>query len=173
MMETRPLVILGSARKDSDTQDLIHQLFADLDYAIIDLLDHTLYPYDYAASYPADDKFLHITEQLLKHKVLVFATPVYWYAMSGPMKIFFDRFTDLMTLNKALGRQLKGKKSFLIAVGSDKALPEGFEVPFSRTSAYFGLDYIAAYYSSSKQLRTGLTDTHEFIEQLKTAALHR
>lgn len=44
---------------------------------------------------------------------IVFATPVYWYAMSGRMKIFFDRFTDLLYTHKSIGKNLKGKKLFI------------------------------------------------------------
>ncbi len=45
-----------------------------------------------------------------KYDVLIFATPVYWYSMSGIMKVFFDRITDLLTIKKDIGRKLKGKK---------------------------------------------------------------
>ena len=29
-----------------------------------------------------------------KYDTLIFATPVYWYSMSGIMKVFFDRKND-------------------------------------------------------------------------------
>lgn len=86
------------------------------------------------------------------HNLIVFATPVYWYSMSGHMKVFFDRLTDLVTIQKKAGRQLKGKKMFVVAVGSDQALPIGFETPFQQTAAYLHMHYLGCYYSSRKAI---------------------
>ena len=53
---------------------------------------------------------------MVQYEQIIFATPIYWYAMSAQLKTFFDRMTDLLTIHKPLGRQLrKGKKMFLIA----------------------------------------------------------
>jgi len=34
----------------------------------------------------------------------------------------------------------------LLATGTDPQLPHGYEVPFSATSIYFGMDYMGARY---------------------------
>jgi multimeric flavodoxin WrbA len=150
------LVLLGSARQQSDTHRLASLLLKEAEVEYADLLDYCIYPYNYAGEYPADDAFEALMQKVLKHPVLVFATPVYWYAMSGPMKTFFDRLTDLVTIKKVQGRQLKGKHTFLLAVGADVALPEGFEVPFRNTSAYLDMHYHGAFYCAEKDL-----DGHE------------
>ena len=62
------------------------------------------------------------------------------------MKIFFDRLTDLLETSKKWGRQMADKHIWLIASGTDIALPEGFEVPFSRTAQYFNSSYRGAGY---------------------------
>ena len=72
---------------------------------------------------------------------IVFATPVYWYAMSAPLKIFFDRLTDMTENLKRLGKKLKDKPVWVIATGTENVLPDGFEVPFARTAGYFGMSY--------------------------------
>ena len=167
MKDDRPLVILGSARKDSYTRKLVDQLFAELEYELIDLLDHKIYPYGYSQNYPQDDNSLNIIKTLLRHNTVVFATPVYWYSMSGQMKSFFDRLTDLVTFNKDLGRQLKGKRTFLVAVGTDNTLPEGFEVPFRLTSNYLNMEFISSYYCRTTDLTTELIDKNEIIEKIK------
>lgn len=132
-MNQNPLVILGSARKQSDTKSFLEVAFKDMNFKVADLLDFHVAPYNYAHQYPDDDGFLVIINEILDHKVVVFATPVYWYAMSGLMKTFFDRITDITTIKKELGRKLAGKTSFLLAVGTDEDLPEGFELPFKLT----------------------------------------
>jgi multimeric flavodoxin WrbA len=56
-----------------------------------------------------DDGFKPIAEKMAAAEGILFATPVYWYAMSAPLKIFFDRLTDMTENLKALGKQLAGK----------------------------------------------------------------
>lgn len=168
MIKNKTLIILASSRKDSNTRILVEQLFVNLDYELIDLLDYMVYPYDYSANYPTDDDFLILIDQLLRNDTLIFATPVYWYSMSGPMKTFFDRFSDLVTIRKELGRQLKGKRTFLVATGEDDKLPEGFETPFRLTSEYLDMDFICSYYRNRNNLTTTLTNGKEILEKIKT-----
>ena len=146
-----PLVVLGSARQAGDTQHLVQRVLADVPHTLINLLDSPVAPYNYQNSYPSEDTFPQLAELMLQHHVLVFATPVYWYSMSGVMKQFFDRFTNLTDTHKQLGRQLAGKHAFLLAVGSDLELPEGFEVPFRRTVEYFKMTFRGTLYQSLKQ----------------------
>ena len=42
----------------------------------------------------ADDDFLGVAEAMVDAEAILFATPVYWYSMSGRLKRFFDRLTD-------------------------------------------------------------------------------
>ncbi|MBA2498235.1 MAG: NAD(P)H-dependent oxidoreductase, partial [Chitinophagaceae bacterium] len=114
-MRKKVLIIIASARKQSDTKKQLEKVFEEIEFDIIDLLDFEILPYNYCGDYSSSDKFLGIIEKILEYDKIVFATPVYWYAMSGLMKIFFDRLTDLVTINKSFGRNLKGKKIFLFA----------------------------------------------------------
>ncbi|GLS91469.1 hypothetical protein GCM10007916_25380 [Psychromonas marina] len=72
---------------------------------------------------------------------IVFASPVYWYSMSGQLKVFFDRLSDLLTIEKELGRKLKGKQCSIIATGFDKELPTCFVTPFEMTATYLHLEF--------------------------------
>ena len=149
-MTGQPLVILGSARKQGDTRSLLNKVFADETYELVDLLDFHISSYSYSNNYSDTDEFTKIIDVLLKHNVIVFATPVYWYAMSGLMKTFFDRFSDIVTTKKHLGRQLQGKSTFLLAVGADEELPYGFEIPFKLTSEYLDMKFEDCIYYSTK-----------------------
>lgn len=150
MNQSQPLLILGSARHESTTRAFAQQLFGPLPHTVLDLLAHTVLPYNYQHDYPPEDEFPALIEQLLRHEVVVFATPVYWYAMSGTLKIFFDRLTDLVTVRKDLGRRLAGKTVLLVATGADEALPPGFVVPFERTAAYLKMRFAGEFYYSTK-----------------------
>lgn len=140
------LVILGSARKESHTLRAVKNLCPFPDYELLDLNEVQLNHYSYDHSANASDDFRAIVSKIDEAQVIVFATPVYWYAMSGKLKVLLDRFTELLSTYKSVGKRLKGKHCYLISCGSDDALPEGFEVPFKLTAQYFKMEYCGAQY---------------------------
>lgn len=168
-MASKILVVLGSARKQSDTEKLVQLLLSEVEHTTLDLLDYKVTPYNYKGAYPADDAFAEVTAALLRHEVIIWATPVYWYAMSGLLKTCFDRLTDLVRINKNQGRQLAGKLTFLVAVGSDAELPEGFIIPFKNTAAYLKMSHQDNFYAATNQIthtKTLLTKAEPFIANL-------
>ena len=150
-MSSKPLVIIGSARKESDTRKFVNFIFEGIHPTVVDLLDRRINGYDYSHHYPEHDEYSAIVDLFLKHNAIYFATPVYWYSMSSLMKTLFDRFSDLVTYQKAIGRKLKGKSTFLIAVGAESILPEGFEIPFRCTSEYLDMDYLGSIYHCTEK----------------------
>lgn len=58
------------------------------------------------------DDMEQIIKVVLKADVIVLATPVYFYSMSGQMKTFIDRMMPVYT-------ELKGKDFYLIATAAD------------------------------------------------------
>ncbi len=162
------LIILGSARSSSNTLRAVQSIFGNCDtIKFVDLKHLNISPYSYGNE--SDDDFLKVINRMTEHRAIVFATPVYWYAMSGTMKIFFDRLTDLITRQKQLGRAVAGKYTFLIATGTDPELPEGFEVPFRRTSEYFSMRYIQTSYFVCKgdAIIKEPMSINEFISEVK------
>jgi multimeric flavodoxin WrbA len=141
---TNSLVILGTARDESNTLKALTASSHFRDFDLVELHKLNIAPYSYRN--PPVDDFLAVAEQMLKAEVIVFATPVYWYAMSGVLKTFFDRLTDLISTSRPIGRGLKGKSTYLFSTGSDDVLPEGFEIPFKKTSEYFGMNFKGSFY---------------------------
>ena len=171
----KPLIILSSARKQSDTRDFVEKVFGGTDHDLIDLLDHRIAPFDYDGIYPENDEFMKVMDEMLSHQVIVFATPVYWYAMSGLLKNFFDRFTDIVTVKKQVGRKLKGKSIFLIAVGAEEKLPPGFELPFKNTSDYLDMNFVESIYNSIKSTSKNQEQElliKKFVKKIKEAIRH-
>lgn len=146
MSTNKVIVINGSAREHGNTDKAVVKISPFLDYETINLckLNIRSYAYDHARN--QGDDFLVVVEEMIAATDIVFATPVYWYAMSGLMKNLFDRLTELITDKKPLGRRLKGKRCYLIACGTDDSLPGGFEVPFARTCQYFEMKFVRSYY---------------------------
>lgn len=145
------IVILGSARRDSDTWKAVTQTIPNDSYTLINLLDFRVSHYDYDHSKTSNDDFQLIIDKILKANTITFATPVYWYCMSGLMKVFLDRFTELLSGDfKVKGKAMKGKDVYLISTGSDEKIPSGFEVPFKMTSEYFDMNFKETFYYSSR-----------------------
>ena len=134
------VVILGTARDLSNTARAFEDHLPYKDFTLVELHKLIIKNYSYEPN-KAQDDFLFVVNQMIDADVIVFATPVYWYAMSGWMKVFLDRFTDLISTHKHLGKALKGKSTYLFCVGNDEHLPDGFAVPFERTSEYFEMDF--------------------------------
>ncbi|HEX8569666.1 MAG TPA: NAD(P)H-dependent oxidoreductase [Caulobacteraceae bacterium] len=135
--------MLGSARSDGNTAAAVRRLAAALpDHQLLDLSALRIAAFDYAAPARADD-FTIIVDAMLAHRAIVFATPVYWYAMSGPMKILFDRLTDLLLTpeGRTRGRALAGRGVWVLATGTDPEAPACFIEPFRLTAAYFDMIY--------------------------------
>jgi multimeric flavodoxin WrbA len=150
-MNTEPIVLIGSARKESDTKKFVERHFGETAYSLIDLLDEEIAHYSYEGKYSPSDNFMKIVAKMIRHETIVFATPAYWYSMSALMKVFFDRLTDLVTLEKQAGKELKGKRVLVIAVGAAPGLPMGFEVPFKLTARYLEMDYAGCTYYSTQE----------------------
>ncbi len=98
--------------------------------------------FDYEFKNQKDD-FLSIIKKIAnEYELIVFATPVYWYSMSGLMKTFFDRLSDCLRIEKETGRKLRGKNMAAISCGSDEIETEGFFTPFQKSAEYLGMTYI-------------------------------
>lgn len=120
------------------TKELIKQSKWDL----LDLNDYNFSYFDYKHENRNDDYLPLIKEIIEKYDTLIFATPIYWYSMSGIIKVFFDRFIDLLTVEKELRRKLRGKKMAVISCSIGDNLGDNFWFPFSETAKYLGMKYI-------------------------------
>ena len=161
------LGILGTSNNDGNTAALARAVFEGLPNAeLINLSDLEIAPYDYQHRQGGDD-FPTLAEQMAAAKTIVFASPVYWYAMSAQMKIFFDRLTDLTEPHKALGKSLGGKSAFLIATGGSPAPPASFEPPFAETACYFNMVWGGMLYGQAGEARPA--GAHAFAGKIATS----
>ncbi|MEM1052054.1 MAG: NAD(P)H-dependent oxidoreductase [Pseudomonadota bacterium] len=142
-------VIIGSAWNDGNTAKSVDVLCEKLpDTPLrIDLSQLQIMPFEYGAHHDRDD-FRSVIAMMLQSEHIVFATPVYWYAMSGVMKGFFDRLTDLLLdqNDRTTGHALAGQNVWLLANGSGTDFPAGFTVPFEQTASYLAMNWRDALY---------------------------
>ncbi len=141
-MENKKVIIVGSSRSNGNTSKVVDAISNPINADVIDLRDYTISFYDYESKNSNDD-FLPLIRSLIeKYDTLVFATPVYWYSMSGIMKVFFDRLSDLIRIEKETGRKLRGKKMFVVTNSHDDKLENSFYIPFQKSAEYLGMEYL-------------------------------
>jgi len=133
-------IIVGSARNKGNTEQLSLAVACKIPATIFNLNDYNINPFDYKFKHSNDD-FLMLMKNILGFDRIILASPVYWYSASGIMKTFLDRFSDLLKINKDLGRQLRGKPAALLATGCDQVPASCFEEAFKLSYAYLGMTY--------------------------------
>ena len=138
----KTVIIQGSSKSFGNTHKVVNYLNKDNQFDVIDLKTKNIGPFDYDFA-NANDDFLPLMEEIIsKYDTIIFATPVYWYSMSGILKDFFDRMSDLLHYKKDLGRQLRGKNMAMISNSGANDLKEGFTMPFIESANYLGMNYL-------------------------------
>lgn len=165
-----PIIILGSERSHGNTRMLCDIVCEELNAPMIDLKTKTIGHFDYDFK-NQDDDFPALIEYIMdNYNCLILATPVYWYSMSGRMKIFFDRLSDLLIHNKELGRKLKGKEMAVVSCGSDDDLKDGFYMPFIESAKYLGMTYrgnVHGWITNSEMTSEVENNLKQFSKELK------
>ncbi len=136
----KPVAILASARSNGNTARVLQALCGDNQVDVVDLRNLEIEHYDYEIE-KSDDDFITVARRLTESRLIFLATPVYWYSMSGRLKVFFDRLTDLTSVHKELGRALAGRTVVLVSSSTEEALPPGFEQPFQASCDYLKMVY--------------------------------
>ncbi|MBC6993946.1 NAD(P)H-dependent oxidoreductase [Neolewinella lacunae] len=169
----KKLIILGSSRKNGETKKVVSELMRISDWDLIDLTDFNISHFDYEHLNRTDD-FIDLLKRITEnYDVLIFATPVYWYSMSGIMKVFFDRLTDLLRIEKDTGRKLRGKYMAVISCSNGDNLGEMFWLPFKKSAEYLGMNYIADLHTYEGRMEDDkIAEFKQTIEE-KTTPEHR
>lgn len=141
-MKTRKVIIIGSSRGKGNTTKIADEIARKLEMDIINLSDYDISHYDYESK-NIDDDFLPLIRRIIEnYDTFIFATPVYWYSMSGVMKVFFDRFSDLLRIEKETGRKLRGKQCAVVSNSHGHEIDADFYLPFKRMADYLGIEYL-------------------------------
>ncbi len=136
------VIILGSSNSKGETYEMSAYLRELTGFPIIDLKTKNIGEFDYEFK-NADDDFIPLMKEIVEqYDTLIFATPVYWYAMSGIMKTFFDRISDLLKTEKETGRKLREKSMAVLSSASEPELINGFLMPFQESAKYLGMQYV-------------------------------
>ncbi len=163
---SKSIIILGSSRRKGNTGGLADLIASKINCEVVDITQLRINPYDYEHKNRHDD-FFPLIKKIIQYENLIFASPVYWYTMSAQMKIFFDRISDLLSIEKDLGRKLKGKKAFLISTGSDTNAPDCFYETFALSFKYLHMEFAASLFVFEKDFESSRDKIKFFLDRLK------
>jgi len=138
----KTIAVIGSSRRNGNTGKLIDLIAQAINIEVIDLDLKNISAFDYQHKNSNDD-FLPLMDHLLKHDNIIFASPVYWFAMSAQMKIFIDRMSDFLSVErlKDKGRMLRGKVGYVVATSISESIDDSFIDSFTDTFKYLGMGY--------------------------------
>lgn len=136
------IIIQASSRSNGNTHKVVSFLKEQTGFDVVDLNQKTIAHYDYEYNNQDDDFKPLLKEIVSNYETILFATPVYWYTMSGLLKVFFDRLSDAIRIEKELGRQLRGMEMMVVSNSDGDLSFEGFEMPFKQSANYLGMTYL-------------------------------
>jgi len=140
MKMKKTAIILGTSRANGNTANVTNIVAQESNAVIFDISKYNILPFDYEHKNKHDD-FISLIKEILTYDKIILSSPIYWFSPSVQMKLFLDRLTDLITVEKDLGKQLKGKSTALIST-SEAPDPEScFEDIFKHTFEYLGMNY--------------------------------
>lgn len=115
------LFINGSPRKHGNTVALGERFLSDTPHTTLHLTDYQLnFIQDYRdTDHPqldTTDDYETLMTTFAAADDIVLGTPVYWYGMTGQLKVFMDRWFDSYTNDF----DFTGKRIYLLVVGADQ-----------------------------------------------------
>jgi len=136
------IALFASSRRNGNTGQFLDRIAADLSIEIVDLASKRISQYDYEHR-NRDDDFEPLMQRVLAFDRIILASPVYWYAVSPPLKIFLDRITDLLELPDLVddGRRLRGKTAYVVCTSIYDAAPKSFMGALVETFDYLGMRF--------------------------------
>jgi multimeric flavodoxin WrbA len=136
------IIIQSSTRSIGDTFKIVNFLKSETQFDSIDLKQYVINHFDYEFKNKEDDFNVLFKSIVIKYDIILFVTPIYWYTMSGLLKVFMDRISDFLIYEEEYGRMLRGMQMGVVSCSNEKDIFKGFDLPFKKTATYLGMDYL-------------------------------
>jgi multimeric flavodoxin WrbA len=136
------IALFSSSRRHGNTGQLMDRIALELGCEVVDLAALRMSAFDYEHR-NRDDDFEPLMSRVLTHKQIIFATPIYWYAVSPAMKVFLDRISDYLDLPDLLpmGRRLRGKSVYVVCTSISDEPSVAFTDAWRDTADYLGMRF--------------------------------
>ena len=161
------IILFASSRRNGNTGKLIDRVADEIGIVVIDLGEREISPFDYEHK-NRDDDFEELMNNVLSCKNIIFASPIYWYSVAPPMKIFIDRLSDYLDVPELLelGRGLRGKTGYVVCTSIGTEPDTVFIEAFQQTFSYLGMEYGGHLHENTEQKRASLKEIQSFVEKL-------
>ncbi|WP_313891333.1 flavodoxin family protein [Psychrobacillus sp.] len=144
--------LIGSTRTNGNTELLTDIAMEGIKHQKIYLKELSIRPiedlrHSEGGFQIVEDDYDQIIKIFLENDIIVFATPIYWYSMSGIMKNMVDRFSHAIRDERypQFKERLKTIETIVIAVGGDKPRIKG--MPLIQQFQYT-FDFLNMHFSS-------------------------
>ena len=143
-------VIHGGGRPNGNTETLTKIATQDLSVEEIYLKEYSIEPiidkrHSKEGFQEVNDDYNSIIDRILTHDILIFSTPIYWYTMTGTMKMFIDRWSHTLKDKNYphFKEQMAQKKAYVIAVGGDDPYIKGLPLiqQFQHIFNFIGIQF--------------------------------
>ncbi|MGC8231023.1 flavodoxin family protein [Pseudobacillus badius] len=123
---------IGSSRAESNSELLADLVTKEIKHRKLYLRDLAIQPihdlrHKEGGFQPVEDEYDTIIHAFLESDVLIFSTPIYWYSMSGSMKIMIDRLSQAIRDERfpQLTERIQSSEAIVLAVGGDEPKIKG------------------------------------------------
>ncbi|MEO4053068.1 flavodoxin family protein [Solibacillus sp. CAU 1738] len=167
------LMLVGSTRNEGNSEKLAHLALEGLEYETIYLKDLDICPIEDLRHtpegfHPVDDDYTQVLEAILESDVLVLATPIYWYSMSGTMKNTIDRFSHAIRDERYphVMEHMKSMKGIVIAVGGDHPRVKGLPLiqQCQYTFDFFDMEFYSYIIGEARKPGTIMKDVQALMQ---------
>ena len=132
--------VLQAAGQEGAETELVHIY----DYRVTNIwLDYFGDALQNDFSKAGDDDMGRLKEKLLATDIILLATPIYWYQLSGKLKTFLDRWCD--TLNPDFSSELAGKGLAIASTHSGLNTmhsSRGVQMAMEATAQFLGMHWL-------------------------------
>ena len=125
-------MLVGSSRRGGNSELLADFVIRDIEHEKVYIKDLHIRPIEDLRHttngfQAVNDDYDRVVEVIMKSDVLIFATPIYWYSMSGLMKNMIDRLSQAIRDERYpnLKEHFKKILSIVVAVGGDEPKIKG------------------------------------------------
>ncbi|KIL50078.1 NAD(P)H-dependent oxidoreductase [Jeotgalibacillus alimentarius] len=144
-------IISGSSRENSNSEYFAEKAAASYKGEVkwirlreLDIQQIHDQRHDESGFSPVDDDHTQVIETMLSADAVLFATPLYWYGMSGYMKTFIDRWSQAMRdPDLDFKERVKNTPSYVITCGGDQVDIKGLPLilQFKHIFEFTGMDF--------------------------------
>lgn len=168
------VALFASSRRHGNTGQLMDRVASELQIEVVDLTEKNISAFDYEHRNRQDD-FESLIDHVLEFEQIIFASPVYWYSVCSPMKVFLDRTSDLLDVPDLLakGRRLRGKSVYVLCTSIEDAPDSPFLKAWRETCNYLGMNYRGLLHANCKEGYVPALyedDIDAFVRQLRGSA---